>query len=61
MKYEKAAETFCAAIKTLAEKHDNLCNLESYLTHNFGEWLSKFANTPETLALELKEFAEMEI
>ena len=52
---------FCNAIRTLANKPENLNNLESYLTYNFDKWLKIFANTPEGLAEEMKEFAEMEM
>lgn len=61
MKHEKHAAQFCAAIKRLSEKPENLNNLESYLARHFGAWLEKFANTPETITAELKQFAEMEI
>ena len=61
-KYEKqAAADFVEAIKLIATKPDNLDNLESYLSWHFSEWISKWANTPEDLAEEMKEFAEMEI
>ena len=60
-KYEKQAEEFCEAIRTLANKPENLNNLESYLTYNFDKWLITWANTPENLAAEMKEFVEMEI
>ena len=60
-KYEKQAAEFCEAIRTLANKPENLNNLESYLTYNFDKWLTTWANTPENLAAEMKEFAEMEI
>lgn len=55
------AKIFIEAIKTIAEKPQNLDNLESYLTWHFPEWLQKYANTPENLTAELKHFAEMEI
>ena len=55
------AKIFIEAIKTIAEKPQNLDNLESYLTWHFPEWIEKFANTPENLTAELKHFAEMEI
>lgn len=61
MKHERTAAQFTAAIKTLAEKPENLENLELYLSRHFGEWLQKYANTPETLTAELREFAQMEI
>lgn len=42
-------------------KPDNLDNLESYLSRHFPEWVSRWANSPEDLAAEMKEFARMEI
>lgn len=60
-KYEAQAAAFCDAIRKLASNPDNLYNLECYLSHLFPEWLSKFANTPETLVCEMREFANMEV
>ena len=57
----KAAADFVNAIKTIANKPENLDNLESYLSYHFSEWLEKYANTPEDIAAEMREFAEMEI
>ena len=57
----KAAADFVGAIKLIATKPDNLDNLESYLSHHFPEWVSRWANSPEDLAAEMKEFARMEI
>lgn len=59
MKHEHVAKQFVAAIKTIAEKPENLENLELYLSHHFPEWLEKYANTPETLTAEMREFAKM--
>lgn len=56
---EKAAADFTAAIKELASKSQNLNNLESYLSRHFPEWLEKYASTPEEMAAEMKEFANM--
>lgn len=61
MKYEAAARQFCKAIKTIAEKEDNLNNLESYLSYHFDSWLEKFAGTPDNMASELVQFANMEL
>ena len=58
---EKAATVFAAAIKTIAKKPANLDNLESYLSYHFTEWLRKYANTPDGIAAEMKEFASMDI
>lgn len=60
-KYEEQATQFCEAIRTLANNTENLENLESYLSRHFSEWISKWANSPASLAAEMKEFAEMEI
>ena len=61
MKYDHTAAQFAAAIKTIAEKPENLDNLEHYLSHHFAAWLEKYANTPENIAAELQAFAEMDI
>ena len=57
--YTKEAAQFCEYIRTLASKPDNLNNLQSYLSVHFGEWLAKWANTPQDMAAEMREFAEM--
>lgn len=57
----KAATDFIEAIKLIATKPGNLDNLESYLSHHFPEWVSRWANSPEDLAAEMKEFARMDI
>ena len=57
----EVAEQFVNAIKTIAEKPENLDNLECYLSHHFEVWMKKYANTPENLTAELMEFANMEI
>lgn len=59
MKYETAAAQFCEAIQTLASKPENLENLELYLSRHFATWLEKYANTPEAIAAEMREFANM--
>ena len=61
MKYEHVAKQFTAAIKTIAEKPENLENLELYLSYHFSEWMKKFANTPENITCEMREFANMKI
>lgn len=55
------AKIFCDSIRTIAEKPENIDNLESYLTYHFTTWLEKYGNCPENLAMEMKNFAEMEI
>ena len=61
MEYTHTAAQFAAAIKTIAEKPENLDNLEHYLSYHFAAWLNKFASTPENIAAELQAFAEMDI
>ena len=58
-KFEQEAKQFCEAIKVIAEKPENLDNLECYLSRHFPAWIEKYANTPETITEELKAFAEM--
>lgn len=58
---EKVAEQFVNAIKTIAEKPENLDNLQWYLSHHFETWVKKYANTPEGLTAEMVEFANMKI
>ena len=58
-KYTKEAAQFCEYIRTLASKPDNLDNLESYLSAHFGDWLKKYAYDPQSMAAEMREFAEM--
>lgn len=57
----QAASDFIAAIKEIATKPKNLDNLESYLSLHFVKWLEKYANTPEDIATEMKNFAKMDI
>lgn len=59
--HEQTAKQFCAALRTLAGKPENLENLELYLSLHFAEWLNKWAATPEAITSELQSFAEMEI
>ena len=66
MKYNKArqakaANDFVEAIKTIANKPENLDNLEHYLSLHFAEWIEKFTTTPDEIACEMKCFAEMTI
>ena len=60
-KHEQTAKQFCEALKTIAGKPENLENLEAYLSMHFDKWLDKFANTPENITAELKQFAEMDV
>lgn len=58
---KKNADIFTQAIKDLASKPENLENLNNYLSYHFPKWLEMWANTPENIAGELKQFAEMQI
>ena len=58
--YENEAATFCAAIRTFAERPEALENFESYLSRHFSAWLKKYADDPENMAAEMRTFAEME-
>ena len=60
-KDEEQATQFCEAIRTLANNTENLEKLESDRSRHVSEWISKWANSPASLAEEMKEFAEMEI
>lgn len=59
--HEESARIFCAAIKEIAEKPENLENLELYLSIHFSAWLEKYANCPENIAGELHSFAAMDV
>ena len=58
---EKVAEQFVNAIESIAEKPENLDNLQWYLSYHIEAWVKKYANTPEGLTAEMVEFANMEI
>ena len=58
---ERLAHELIEAIKTMAAKPENLDNFESYLSHHFDVWMENYANTPENLVSEVKQFAEMEV
>ena len=60
-KYTVEAAQFCNAIRELASKPENLQNLESYLEWHFDKWLEKYASTPDCMAAEMSDFAQMEI
>lgn len=61
MNNQESATIFINAITELANKPNNLDNLEGYLSRHFDKWLERFANNPENLACEMKNFADMEI
>ena len=58
--YEDLAMQLGDAIQKLAADEDHLNNFVSYLTHSFPEWLRTYANTPEGLVSEFREFANMQ-
>ena len=60
-KYTFEAAQFCNAIRELANKPENLQNLESYLEWHFDKWLEKYASTPDCMAAEMSNFAQMDI
>ena len=60
-KYTIEAAQFCNAIRELASKPENLQNLEGYLEWHFDKWLEKYASTPDCMAAEMSEFAQMEM
>ena len=60
-KYTSEAEQFCNAIRELANKPENLQNLESYLAWHFDKWMEEYANSPDGIAAEMSSFAQMEI
>ena len=60
-KYTFEAAQFCNAIRELANKPEYLQNLESYLEWHFDKWMEKYASTPDDMATEMSNFAQMEI
>ena len=60
-KYTAEAAQFCNAIRELANKPENLKNLENYLEYHFETWMEKYASTPDGMAAEMSNFAQMDI
>ena len=60
-KYTIEAAQFCNAIRELANKPENLQNLESYLEYHFDKWLEKYASTPDGMAAEMSNFVQMDM
>lgn len=58
-KYSEAAASVAQSIRDLASNPERLDNLESYLSSHFAAWLERYASDPESIACELKAFAEM--
>lgn len=62
MKNQKElAKEFTNAIRTMAQRPENIDNLEDYLSYHFAAWMEKFASTPEAITGEMMNFASMEI
>lgn len=60
-KYEAEARTIAEAIRRFNERPEALDNFESYISHCFGGWFERWANTPEGLAHEFEHFSMMDI
>ena len=60
-KYTVEAAQFCNAIREIANKPENLQNLESYLGYHFDTWMKKYASTPDCMAAEMSNFAQIDI
>jgi hypothetical protein len=60
-KFEQLAHEFAEALRTFAEKPENIDNIESYLSYHFDVWMEKWTSDPEGLTSEMKHFANMEI
>lgn len=54
------ATGLCKALRTFAEKPENIDNFEYYLTQHFNKWFGTFACTPDGLVKEFNHFADME-
>nr|WP_142411350.1 hypothetical protein [Clostridium sp. Marseille-P7770] len=61
MNNEECAKMFCDAIRLMGKRPLNIHNLENYLSLHFDTWIEKYANDPESLAEEMKSFAEMKL
>lgn len=57
--YGQEADILCSAIRKLAANEDALNNMGSYLTRHFAAFCAYFASTPENLADEFAEFANL--
>lgn len=56
---EENAKILADAIRTFAKHPENIDNFESYLSMHFDKWMELWANNPDKLAYEFKNFAEM--
>ena len=59
--HEQTAREFCEALKKMASNPAALENFQHYLAYHFADWLTTYANTPEDITDELKQFAEIEL
>ena len=53
------ARQIAQALREFAKHPDAIDNFESYLSHHFGAWLEKYAETPERMAGEFLHFASI--
>lgn len=58
-KYKEQAATVAAAILEMASNPSSLENFKTYLSFHFAEWLEKWANDPDNMACEFKEFSKI--
>ena len=57
--YEDLAMAFGEAIRDLGTNEVALKNFVSYLTYSFPKWCRRYANDPESLVNEFRNFADM--
>ena len=60
MNNKENSQALITAIKKLAENPEVLENFENYLDQHFDVWFEKYANTPEGLVSEFKQFSEIQ-
>ncbi len=60
MNNKENSQALITAIKKLAENPGVLENFENYLDQHFDVWFEKYANTPEGLVSEFKQFSEIQ-
>ena len=59
--FGESAKMLCDAIRKFADNPDAIDNFEYYLTRHFRSWLECWADTPEGMASEFKQFASIEV
>ena len=57
--YSNIAKDFVKHLSCLVNNEAAKENFICYLSYHFPEWLAKFANNPENITEEIKEFAHM--